>query len=87
MISKTEKLIGSRVLAKHLGVTQLTVQRLAARGELPSRKVGGRYRFRVSEVERWLGGSRSSSPSELAAVREELAELRTAVKLLVARAS
>jgi excisionase family DNA binding protein len=49
-----EKLSTSRELASILGIAQITVQRLAARGDLPGRKVAGRWRFNLKEVETHL---------------------------------
>jgi excisionase family DNA binding protein len=40
-------------VAKHFGVSQKTIRRLVARGEIPHRRIGESVRFDISEVERW----------------------------------
>jgi PTS system nitrogen regulatory IIA component len=41
-------------VAKHLGISEKTVYRLIARGELPAVKVGRQWRFNRQEMESWL---------------------------------
>lgn len=45
-------------LAEYLAVNEMTVRRLVNRKELPCYKVGRVYRFRVSDIEAWLGRNR-----------------------------
>ena len=52
-------------IAKMLRIHPLSVTRLARQGKLPALKVGGVWRFRRDEFERWLnrqgnGGQRQS---------------------------
>ena len=47
-----KKLLTSKEMASILGIAQITVQRSAARGELPGRKAAGRWRFDLREVEK-----------------------------------
>jgi PTS system nitrogen regulatory IIA component len=49
-----ERLLTARELADLLGFQAGTVVNWAERGELPSFKIGGRLRFRQSEVLAWL---------------------------------
>ncbi len=44
-------------LATYLKVGKRTLYRLAAHGEIPAFKVGGTWRFRQSEIDRWIDGS------------------------------
>ena len=46
-------------LAQLLEVNEMTVRRLTTRGEIPGYKVGRVYRYRVDEIEDWLGKHRS----------------------------
>jgi len=41
-------------LAAYLKVGKRTLYRLAAHGEIPAFKVGGTWRFRQSEIDRWI---------------------------------
>jgi nitrogen PTS system EIIA component len=54
----TERLLTARELAELLGFAAGTIVDWAERGELPAFKVGGRLRFRESEVLEWLEGRR-----------------------------
>jgi excisionase family DNA binding protein len=50
----SERLLTARELAALLGFSPATIVDWSERGELPGFKIGGRLRFRVSEVEAWL---------------------------------
>ena len=56
-----EPLLTARELAEILGFSASTVVDWAERDELPALKVGGRLRFRESEVEAWLEQRRKGS--------------------------
>jgi len=43
-----------REVAELLKLAEKTVYRLAADGELPGFKVGGSWRFRKTEIDRWI---------------------------------
>lgn len=45
-----------REIADYLQVSQSTIYRLAKGGDLPSRKVGGAWRFSQTAVDAWLAG-------------------------------
>jgi excisionase family DNA binding protein len=69
----TEPLLTARQLGEVLGFAAGTIVDWAERGDLPAFKVGGRLRFRESEVLTWLeqrrlngltdGGERVSDPN------------------------
>jgi excisionase family DNA binding protein len=61
----TERLLTARELAELLGFTAGTIVDWSEAGALPGFKLGGRLRFRESEVLAWLEERR------LAAVRSE----------------
>jgi excisionase family DNA binding protein len=50
----TERLLNARELAELLGFAPATIQDWFETGTLPGFRVGGRLRFRMSEVEAWL---------------------------------
>ncbi len=41
-------------VAEYLKITEKTAYRLVAAGDLPGFKVGGSWRFRRSEIDRWI---------------------------------
>lgn len=43
-----------RELAAYLKMAEKTLYRLAAEGTVPGFKVGGSWRFRISEIDRWI---------------------------------
>lgn len=43
-----------REVAEYLKITEKTAYRLAAARDLPGFKVGGSWRFRRSEIDRWI---------------------------------
>jgi len=49
-----EPLIGSSEAAKILGLAEITVRIMAAKGRLPGLKVGRCWRFRVSSLDAWI---------------------------------
>jgi excisionase family DNA binding protein len=53
-----EPLLTARELAELLGFSAATVVDWSERGEVPSFKIGGRLRFRESEVLAWLEARR-----------------------------
>ena len=54
----SERLLTARQLAGLLGFSPSTIQDWAEDGKLPAFKLGGRLRFRESEVLTWLEGRR-----------------------------
>ena len=48
--------ITSSEVSKILGISEMTVYRLAKKGELPGRKVGRCWRFSKLAIEKWLQG-------------------------------
>ncbi len=45
-----------REVADYLKLTEKTAYRLAAEGKIPGFKVGGSWRFKRSEIEKWIKG-------------------------------
>lgn len=50
----TGRLLTARELGEHLGFKAGTIVDWYEAGEIPGFKIGGRLRFRLSEVEAWL---------------------------------
>lgn len=55
-------LMGPAEVAKYLGMTERTIYMWAQQGKLPAFKVGSVWRFRRSDVDRWLESTRSGPP-------------------------
>lgn len=51
---KLEPVVSRTELAKLLGISTETIDRLARTSGLPFYKLGNSVKFRVSEVERWM---------------------------------
>ena len=47
-------IITIREVADYLKLTKKTAYRLVAEGKIPGFKVGGSWRFRRSEIEKWI---------------------------------
>jgi excisionase family DNA binding protein len=58
-----ERLLTARELAELLGFQAGTIVDWSEEGKLPSFKVGGRLRFRESEVLDWLEARRKNGPA------------------------
>ena len=48
-----ESLVDAETVADYLGIGSRTVYELAAREEIPHRRMGRRVKFGLSEVQRW----------------------------------
>jgi excisionase family DNA binding protein len=59
----TEPLLTARQLADLLGFAPATIQDWFEAGTLPGFRIGGRLRFRLTEVEQWLEERRPDRPS------------------------
>jgi excisionase family DNA binding protein len=57
-----ESLLTARQVASHLGFSPSTIVDWAEAGTVPAFKIGGRLRFRLSEVEAWLEERRLRRP-------------------------
>jgi excisionase family DNA binding protein len=65
----SERLLTAREAADHLGFAPATIVKWSRAGKIPSFKVGGRLRFRQSELDEHLEGMRRSSNRPLGVVR------------------
>jgi excisionase family DNA binding protein len=59
----SERLLTARELGEHLGFSAATVVDWAEAGKIPCFKIGGRLRFRPSEIEPWLEERRGATRS------------------------
>jgi excisionase family DNA binding protein len=47
-----------RGLAEYMRCHQSTIYRLAKRGEIPAFRLGGGWRFKIDQIDRWMQGQR-----------------------------
>jgi excisionase family DNA binding protein len=67
-VAVTERLVTAAELGQLLGFSAATIVDWFERGEIPGFKLGGRLRFRESEVLQWLEGKRAGAGGEVAPV-------------------
>ena len=73
-------------VAKLLKVSHRTVCQLATKGELPGRKIGNRWRFSPTAVQRWLAGEhvpKSVLPAPYPGGAETLPAIVEVIRLLL----
>lgn len=65
-LTRCEPLIDAKAAGKIIGVCAKTVKRMAGRRDLPAIRIGKYWRFRASELDRWirrqLGVESANSP-------------------------
>jgi excisionase family DNA binding protein len=49
-----DEILTIREIAEYLKIKEKTIYALVARGGIPGFKVGGSWRFRRSEIDRWI---------------------------------
>jgi len=54
-------MVGSAYVAAMLGMPERTVRHLASLGDLPGMKIGRAWRFRLSEISRYLDTRRGEN--------------------------
>ncbi|MCW2109457.1 helix-turn-helix domain-containing protein [Bradyrhizobium elkanii] len=54
MIEQPDEILTIEEVAAYLKAGRRTVYRLAANGQIPAFKLGGVWRFRRAELERWI---------------------------------
>ena len=50
----SDEILTVKEVAKYLKLAEKTTYRLAAEGKLPGFKVGGSWRFKESDIEKWI---------------------------------
>jgi len=58
------EILTPREAAEYLNVHVRTIYRLAKKGEIPGRKVGGSWRFKKVMLDEWFWGRKNPSPLE-----------------------
>jgi excisionase family DNA binding protein len=50
----TKEILTVRDIARYLHCHQSTIYRLANRGEIPAFRLGGGWRFKIDQIDRWM---------------------------------
>ncbi len=50
----TDQILTLKEVAAYLKLAEKTAYKLAAEGKLPGFKVGGSWRFKAADIERWI---------------------------------
>jgi excisionase family DNA binding protein len=58
-MTMTEEILTLKEVAQYLKLTEKTAYRLAAEKKLPGFKVGGSWRFKMSDLEAWIEEQKS----------------------------
>jgi len=56
-----EEILTLKEVAVYLKLAEKTAYKLAAEGKLPGFKVGGSWRFKQTDIERWIEEKKTSS--------------------------
>lgn len=59
----SDEILTLKEVAQYLKLTEKTAYRLAGDGKLPGFKVGGSWRFKKEELEKWIA-SQAQKPSD-----------------------
>jgi len=54
VVNLTERMLKTKEVAEILGFSRQTITKMAREGILPAYRIGGDWRFRKEEVDRWL---------------------------------
>lgn len=54
-----QQLLTAKAIAARLSFSERQVQDMAAKGEIPAIRVGGRWRFETTAIEQWLAANRT----------------------------
>jgi len=60
MSNEIEKWVGLSEIAEHLGVSKDTIRNWIKKENIPFHKVGKLYKFRISEVDKWVESGESA---------------------------
>lgn len=60
----TDQILTLKEVAAYLKLAEKTAYKLAAEGKLPGFKVGGSWRFRREDIERWIDVKKKESKDD-----------------------
>lgn len=53
-MTKPERWLSVEEIAKHLGVSKETIYRWVEKQKIPAHKVGRQWKFKATEVDKWI---------------------------------
>jgi len=56
----SDDILTVKEVAAYLKLTEKTAYRLAAEGKLPGFKIGGSWRFKISDIKEWIEKQKAS---------------------------
>ena len=59
-MAETERLYSVEEIAKHIGVSKDTIRAWVKKETIPFYKVGRQYKFKLSEIDEWVGSGKSA---------------------------
>lgn len=62
MVDQKDEILTLEEVAAYLKAGKRTVYRLAQQGDIPAFKLGGTWRFRRDELDRWIAASIEKKP-------------------------
>lgn len=60
----TDEILTLKEVAEYLKLAEKTAYRLAAEGKLPGFKVGGSWRFKSNDIDRWIESQKMELKNE-----------------------
>ena len=66
-----DKLLSTREIAGYLNLEPVTVRRKAGKGEIPSIRIGNRFRFDKEQIDRWLVQNRVTRQAHILVVDDD----------------
>ena len=60
-----EKWVSLRGIAEHLNLSKETIYTWVKQGLIPASKIGRNWRFKISEVDKWIKENNKSQKGEL----------------------
>lgn len=60
----TDQILTLKEVATYLKLAEKTAYKLAADGKLPGFKVGGSWRFKETDIERWIDARKSKGSNK-----------------------
>ena len=61
MATENEKWSSIEEIAEHIQVHKDTIRNWIKKGEIPSHKIGKQWRFKISEIDKWVNSGKSAN--------------------------
>ena len=61
-MSESEPWLSVEEIARHLGVSKETIYRWLEKDRIPARRIGKLWKFKVSEIDKWVLAGQAADP-------------------------